>query len=164
MLSSTVLSSFFSLCRQTPEPKHVSWCWWSFFRASLCTWTETWQWPWKGQLFFVGQGSVFFYRRSRSTSRQSVKWSLWGSRLKSGFWLGRLFQAAKIEYDLVSIFGLPKLFMIVSCVCFWKSFFNLWFRLHYLHVHDPFCGFLWARRTCGLFFPLKSSARGYVGA
>ena len=29
-------------------------------------------------------------------------------------------------------------------------FFNLQFRLHYLALHDPFCGFLWARRSCGL--------------
>ena len=30
----------------------------------------------------------------------------------------------------------------------WSYFFKSQFRLHYLALHDPFCGFLWARRSC----------------
>ena len=32
----------------------------------------------------------------------------------------------------------------------WSYFSILQFRLHYLALHDPFCGFLWARCSCGL--------------
>ena len=99
---------FFPLCWQSPVRQHLPWCWWSFSRESLCTWTETWQWPWTRSIVLCGSRFRFFYRSIHSNSGYSVKLPLWASRLLSGFGLGRLFQVAKIENDLVSIFGLPK--------------------------------------------------------
>ena len=35
-----------------------------------------------------------------------------------------------------------------------KNFsFNVQFRIHSLALYDPFCGFMWARCTCGLVVP-----------
>ena len=158
---------FLSLCWQSPGRQHVTWCWWAFSRASLCTWTQTWQWPWTGSIDLCGSRFRFFYRRSHWTSGHSVKWDLWESRLLSGFRLGRLFQVAKIEYDLVSIFGLPK----ALGMCNVKLFLQLtvsptlsgsaWSLLR-LSVGSSFmwsCNFVgsWARGSVGVWVQLSWS-------
>ena len=51
------------------------------------------------------------------------------------------------------MYGSPKPFMLKNCVCFSKNLFNLQFRLHYLTMIDLFCGFVSARRFCGLVVP-----------
>ena len=63
--------------------------------------------PEQGQLFFVSQGSVSFIDATFDFWTFCKMTSLRVSLL-SGFPLGRFFQIAKFEYDLVLTFGLPK--------------------------------------------------------